>query len=310
MGPFQNMHCADASGRTRIDPLRHDVIRREQEPPTGALRRVHHAARILDPLRLHERPPSPLAPRRHERVRHRSPDRERIGVGRQGLEHGQLVRHLGTAEHHQQGPYRLAHAAQVPELALEQLARRHVREQRRHTGRGGVGPVCRPEGVIHVGVGEGGQRAREVRIVARFARVEAQVLEQDRPAVLQLRDGPQGFLSDAVAAEGDAGGEQLCEPRRHRPQCELGNASALGAAEVRAHDDACAGLEQAAQRGQAGADPGVVGDLPVCERHVQVGTHEHPPTPHAPREELVERRYRHRRGQRPILSARSTTRLE
>ena len=109
------------------------------------------------------------------------------------------------------------------------------------------------EGVVHVQVEAVGELARELRVVARLAGVEARVLEHPDPLVRQ----------------------KLAQPGLDRLHRERG-VFALRPAEVRADDDlGGAAFQQELERRQRGADPGVVGDLAVLERHVQVGAHEH-----------------------------------
>ena len=109
------------------------------------------------------------------------------------------------------------------------------------------------EGVVHVEVEAVGELAREARVVARLAGVEARVLEHADPLVRQ----------------------KLAEPGLDGLHRERG-VFALRPPEVRADDDlGGAALQQELERRQRGANPRVVGDLPVLERHVQVGAHEH-----------------------------------
>ena len=50
-----------------------------------------------------------------------------------------------------------------------------------------VRPVRRAERVVHVTIGEGGERCRELRVVLLFLRVKPQILEHHHPAAAGVR---------------------------------------------------------------------------------------------------------------------------
>ena len=72
------------------------------------------------------------------------------------------------------------------------------------------------EGVVHVEVGEAGQRLREGRVVRLLAGVEAQVLEQQQVARPQLVDRHLTPGPERVAGHAHRAPEQLAEPLRDR----------------------------------------------------------------------------------------------
>ena len=74
------------------------------------------------------------------------------------------------------------------------------------------------EGVVHVDSGESGQTLREFRIVGFFARVEAQVLEQQDLSRLQALRRRLRFPSDALLDEPDRTPESFRERDRHGRQ--------------------------------------------------------------------------------------------
>ena len=113
----------------------------------------------------------------------------------------------------------------------------------------------RAEGVVDVEVAAVGELAREALVVRRLARVEARVLEHvgraRRAAALAaaLATGAIAYFARSSSVFG-------------RPRCEQTRTSARAA------------VEQQLERRQRGADPRVVGDAPVLERHVEVGADE------------------------------------
>ena len=135
------------------------------------------------------------------------------------------------------------------------------------------------EAVGHERVGErgelGGERGALGVDLGGLARVEADVLEQGDLAVLQRGDGRLGGLADDVRRERDGLAEQLAEAGGDGRERVLVLGRALGAAEVRGHDDARAGVEQRLERRERRADAAVVGDRRAVERHVEVGADQH-----------------------------------
>src|SRR3954470_7619469 len=95
------------------------------------------------------------------------------------------------------------------------------------------------ERVIHVHIGELGERLRKGRIVLFLACMEAQILEQhdlQRRTVMHTIDRIEGRATDAVSCECDWATKQLAEANGDRFQAELGSGLALRAAEVRGED--------------------------------------------------------------------------
>ncbi len=141
--------------------------------------------------------------------------------------------------------------AQLLQLALEQQAGVGGQDLRDADG-GGMRAMRGAEGVVHVEVEAVRELAGEVRIVRRLPGVEARVLQDADPLVRQ----------------------KLAQPGLDRFHRERG-VFALRSPEVRADDDlGGTAFQQELERRQRGANPRVVGDLPVLERHVQVGAHE------------------------------------
>ena len=104
--------------------------------------------------------------------------------------------------------------------------------------------------------------------------MESQVLEQDQLSGTQLADGVVDPRPQRVAGHAHLVTEQLGQPIGDRLEAQRVVDLALGPAQVAGQDHAGAALQQVADRGQAGADAGVVGDPTVVERDVQVRAQE------------------------------------
>ena len=134
--------------------------------------------------------------------------------------------------------------------------------------------MCGAECVVDVGVCIGRERGRERRVVRLLLGMESQVLEHQDVALAEPRDRGRHRRAEAVVGRGDGAAEQLTETRRDRRHAELVNDRALRAAEVTGEDHPRATPDQQLDGGQRRADPGVVGDDAVLERHVEVDTDE------------------------------------
>jgi hypothetical protein len=245
---------------------------------------------------------------------HAAADQQLVDLGKQRLDHRELVGDLRTAEHdHVRLLGVLAHAPQNLDLAQHQPAR-VVREQGRNVVDRGVLAVHRAERVVDVVVGERGQLLGEGDaygvVLGRLALVEPQIFEQQNVTVGQRGDLVLCVGADRVGREDHRRAEQLGQAGRHRRQRVLRVRRALGAAEVRHHDDAGASVTQRDQRRQHRAGAAVVGDdarLVFVERDVQVGAHDDAPTFHTLAEQIVESL---QNDQAPTSLTRSTRRLE
>ena len=254
LGPDVEAHPAvgdlahDARRRSGLEALGDDVVGREQQATAVVAGRGGDATGVLDAIRLVAGVADRLAAGGHERVRHGAADREHVGVRRQGVEHGDLVGHLGAAQQDQQRAGRFADDLQVAELGDHEVTGRPPRQPLGDAHGGRVRPVGGAEGVVHVDVREVREGLGEVRVVPLLAGVEAEVLEQQDLAVRELAHGVRGPLADAFFAEGDAAAEELGEARRHRAQGHLRHALPLGSAQMRRRDHPGSALDQAAQR--------------------------------------------------------------
>ena len=118
-----------------------------------------------------------MAERAQEREGHATADDERVDAREKILDEGNLVPNLGAAEHGHQWPVgRFEDARQGRELALHEQPGRRRLQMASDGFDGGVGAMGGRKGVVHVAIGEAGQRARECIVVSLLLLVEAKVL--------------------------------------------------------------------------------------------------------------------------------------
>ena len=125
--------------------------------------------------------------------------------------------------------------------------------------RAGVGAVGAAECVIHIQVGELGQRRRKSWIVARLSRDKADVLKhQHRP-----RREPVGQLAHRGAGhgwcEGHACAHQLGQALGYRSHRNVGP-GACRLVNMRDEHEPCASAKQLLNRRKRGSDAGVIGN--------------------------------------------------
>ena len=228
-------------------------------------------------------------------------------------DHGELVRHLGAAHHHDIGTGRVVQDPRETRALLGDEQPLRMREQPGDVRDGGLLSVDHPESIADERVRESGplsgQRCPIRVVLACLARVETHVLEEDDVAVAHARHCLGDFRPRDCRDERHGASEQVGEPRGHRLEGEAGDGLPPGPAEVRQHHDSGTSRGEGLQGGDAGPDPSVIGDGNAAvrqgaQRHVQVGAHEHDPTPHG---EVVERSD-HRRT--PTYWVRSMSLLE
>ena len=214
-----------------------------------------------------------------EGVDHPAADQQRVGLGEQVGDDAELVRDLRATQDDHVGPLGLVgRLPQRLDLVEHQEAGR-VRQAKRHVVDRRLLAVHHAETVGDERVGQRGelvgQRAALGLVLGGLTCVEADVLQQRDLAVGQARDGRLGGLAHDVGRQCHGPAEQLAQPRGDRRQGVLRVRLALRAAQVRGDDNAGAGVEQAGQGRQRGADAPVVGDGGAVQRHVEVGADEH-----------------------------------
>ncbi len=133
------------------------------------------------------------------------------------------------------------------------------------------------ERVVDVGVGEPRVGLRQLGVVLRLPRLEADVLEHQDLARVEPGGEPLLRLPDDAGRERHVPAGQLGEPVGGGPQRER-RVHPLRASEVRREDQRAARVVQAPQGRQRRADARVVGDVArLVERDVEVHAHEDAP---------------------------------
>ena len=137
-----------------------------------------------------------------------------------------------------------------------------------------MGPVRRPERVVHVHVGQGGQLVREAGIVLRLPWIEPDVLQHEDRArhrsLRRLRHGGTGRLRE----EPHVAPQHVLQAPGHRRQREPGIRRSLRAAQVAATDQGRPGVQQLAERRERSLDPEVLGDPALLQGNVEVTPHQ------------------------------------
>ena len=218
------------------------------------------------------------AARLEEGVGHGAADEEGVDAAEQVLEHADLVGHLGAAHHGQVGavhrPEQLSEELQLAQHEEAGALDRHVLD---HARRRGVRAVRGAEGVVHVDLGVGGERAAEGVVVVLLAGVEAQVLQHRHLPVAQVGHHLARPVAHRLVGEDDVAAEQGGEARGGRLQRVRRVGIAVGTAQVRGEDHPRVVIDEVGDGGHRGGDARVVGHAARGgERHVEVDAHEHP----------------------------------
>ena len=133
---------------------------------------------------------------------------------------------------------------------------RALAHQRHHAGGGGVRPMRRAEGVVHVDVRQAGELRREGRVVLLLLGMEAEVLEQHHLAAAASPPTSCSVVgADAVGRQRDRPPE-TATPARRPPAAATARAHACpsGGRGARRATSLRVALEQPAQGRQGGVD--------------------------------------------------------
>ena len=265
----------------------------EDQLDAGLLRALDVLLDDRDLVLLQERGAHLVSLGLQEGEHHAAADEEAVRLAQQLVDDGELVGDLGTAEGDDVGPLDvLGELLQDADLGGDQESGR-VRQPGREVVDRRVLTVHRAEAVADVDVRELGEPVGEVAalgvVLAGLARVEAQVLDDGDRAVGQGGDRRLRGLADRVGREGHGSAEQLAQSGGGGGEGERRVRGALGAAQVRGDDHLGARVREGLDGGQDGADPAVVGDGAVVERHVEVGADEDPLACDAFGEKFVDR---------------------
>ena len=134
----------------------------------------------------------------------------------------------------------------------------------------------RSEGVVHVQIGKAGQRLGERGVVGFLARVKAQVLQEQEVTGAQPLDRVLDARPERIAGHADRAAQELAQAVGDRLEAVRVVDLAMGSPQVAGHDHGRPMLQQVDEGGDAGPDPGVVGDPAVVQRDVQIGPQEDP----------------------------------
>src|SRR3569832_1961471 len=190
---------------------------------------------------------------------------------RQRFQHGELGRHLRTADDRHQRPLGIfERGGERLQLGRQQRTGAGNRRELRDALGRGLGAVRGAEGIHHEYIAECGVFLGKLVGVFLLALVEAHVLEHHDFTVRDV-DAVEIILHHAHRLA-----QQLRQMLCDRLDGILLAVHALfWATQMRHHHHARAGLDRALDGRQGRADARIVGDLAVLERHVEVFAHQH-----------------------------------
>ena len=170
------------------DLLGHDDVDRQDDPDAVVGGDGQDPPGVVDAIGLGQALADGLALREQERVGHPAAEDQQVDLGQEVVDDLDLVGDLGAAEDGRERPLGcLEELRQHLDLALHQEPGIGRQELGDADGRR-VGAMGRPERVVDVDVGVGGERGGEGRIVLLLLDMEAQVLEQEHLAGSEALD--------------------------------------------------------------------------------------------------------------------------
>merc|ERR1719261_1676122 len=206
---------------------------------------------------------------------HAAADDDLVALLDERLEDRDLRGDLGAADDGRERADGLVDGAgEVLELLREEVARDGGREVLRDALGGRVRAVGRAERVVDEEVEGGRELLDEGGVVLGLLLVEARVLEEEGLAVAHAVDDRSDLVADAVGRHLHGRAELLAHARGHGAERELVLGPVLGPAEVRAHRDLGALVEEVLDRRDGRADARVVADHAVLEGDVEVAADE------------------------------------
>ena len=129
------------------------------------------------------------------------------------------------------------------------------------------------ESIIDVDIGQSSQLLRHFGIVLLFFGMEAGIFEQENLPRLERFGGFFRSRPDAILGESHRLAGQLAQVSSDRFQRILGVGAILGSSQVGAQDNRCTPLEQIFERGQRGADAGIVAHRAVFNWDIEIHAH-------------------------------------
>ncbi len=136
-----------------------------------------------------------------------------------------------------------------------------------------VGAMRRREGIVHINIAKFGEGRDKIRLVLFLALMKASVFEQQNLPVFHDRNGALGIRPDAIRREQHDFVQGACQ-RLQEGRERLRFIAASRAAKMRKQNCFAAFFGDFLDRGECGADAGVVGDFTVLHRHVQIDADE------------------------------------
>ena len=233
-----------------------------------------HAGSLIHHVVLGEALSDRLALGQQKGVGHAPAEDEHVDLRHQVVEDVQLAGYLGSADNRGKGPrWRFQQIRQLGNLLLHEEPGVGRQELGNPHGRG-VGAMRRPERVVHVDVGVGRELCSKCGVVLLLLGVESEVLEQNEFAGPQTLDRVDRTDPKCVAGDGDVLADQLGQALGCRSQTQPIVDLAVGSSEMACQDDLRAVRQEMSNRRKRGPDPGVVRDLPVLERYVEIDAQE------------------------------------
>ena len=206
---------------------------RQQEFGAGSLGFGQNRPCLVQHVVFHEARADGTALGFDEGVRHPASDNQLVHAVDEVFEDAELAAYLCAADDGEQGLGRSGqHLVERFHFALHEQPKRLVlREELRNDGRGRMGAVGRPKGVVHVDVAALGKLASEELVPRFFLAVEAEVFKEGHLTGLEVLGDVQGFVAHAVVRKFHGLAQQVGQGGHDVLERELG-ARSLGTAEV------------------------------------------------------------------------------
>lgn len=250
----------------------------------SSLARVRYPRQVFQLVFLEQARTDPVALGLEEGEGHAAANQQVVGAAEQVLDHGELVRDLGTTQHHHIGALgRVGERLEHAHLSGYQVAL-VGRQQGRDVIDRGMAAVNRTEGIVHVGAvvpGQGLQLGGQFGALGGglggFAGVKAHVLQDEHLAVAQSGRQRVGRFAHHVPCNHHGQPAEGAQHVRGGADRVLGLGGAVGTAEMGHYDDAGTGLDQLLHHRKGGTHASIVGDDSAVQRHVQVAADQNVP---------------------------------
>ena len=249
-----------------------DGVGGQQQLHAVALCLLDHLQCVIHLVSFQQRAADLAALCLHEGVSHAAADDDGVSLVEEVVDDSDLVADLSAAEDSHEGTLGiiegLAHDLQL--LGDQQTG--DCGEMVSNACGGSVSAVHGAESIGHIQLSHGSELLGESGIVLLFLCVEAEVLQQQHFAALEISSLCLGILADDILCEDHILTQQLAQTLCHGSKGEVLLPLTLGLAEVGASDDSCALLQQIADGGQCCHDALVAGDFEsfLVLRHIEI----------------------------------------